>query len=83
MNFSRTQLSKVVQLGGFLMPGEFANPLFDKMDNSLFKAALEVLGILNKIEKGKSIPITLLDVWFINDRYVVDSIDVKGLDSHW
>ena len=65
------------------MSGEFVNPLFDKMDNSLFKAALEVLGILNKIEKGKSIPITLLDVWFINDRYVVDSIDVKGLDSHW
>ena len=83
MNFSRTQLSKVVQVGGFLMSGEFVNPLFDKMDNSLFKAALEVLGILNKIEKGKSIPITLLDVWFINDRYVVDSIDVKGLDSHW
>ena len=83
MNFSRTQLSKVVQVGRFLMSGEFVNPLFDKMDNSLFKAALEVLGILNKIEKGKSIPITLLDVWFINDRYVVDSIDVKGLDSHW
>ena len=83
MNFSRTQLSKVVQLGGFLMAGEFVNPLFDKMGNSLFKAALEVSGILNKIEKGKSIPITLLDVWFINDRYVVDSIDVEGLDSPW
>ena len=76
IEFSKTHLSKMVQLGGFLMPGGVPDPIFDKMGNLLFKAALQVPGILDKIKKGENIPKTLLDAGY---SFIINSKLLPGL----
>ena len=53
MKNSKTQLSKMVQSGGFI-------EITDKMYGSGMRTALELPGIINSIDKGKSVSKALL-----------------------
>ena len=64
---SETQLSKMIQSGGFI-------ELMDKMFGPAMTVALEVLGIINSIDKGKSLRKALLDARY---NLVNNKIDIN------